>query len=264
MSRAHVDYDQIAPEYDRRYAVPGSHGRTDALLRLASSLQANRILEVGCGTGYWLHQLTAVQSALFGLDPSMGMLKQAKRHSSALHLIDGVAENLPFPSRTFDITFCVQAIHHLANPRRFVQEAHRVLERGGALAVVGSDPHQPQDAWYVYDFFEGTLATDVGRKPSWPTLTTWLEQAGFAQIDLTVVEEIDDPKQGCEVLSDPFLRKNGCSQLALLTDEAYAAGLARIKAALAAAEETGKPLVFPCRISIVMLTGRKLGPSPVP
>ncbi len=264
MTKPRVDYDRVAPEYDRRYSVARRYGRVEALLRLASRLDARRILEVGCGTGYWLAQLRAFGDVLYGLDPSTGMLKQAQRREGHLRLTGGRAEHLPFREQALDLVFCVQAIHHFAQPQRFVDQAYRVLEHGGALAIVGSDQRHPPDDWYVYNYFEGTLETDLRRKPSWTTITPWLEEAGFVDIGLSIVEEINDPKQGRQVLRDPFLRKNGCSQLALLTDEAYALGLARIKAALAKAAARGESLTFPCRISIAMLTGHKHGPEENP
>ena len=261
MTRRRVDYDQVAPEYDRRYAQARRYGRVEALLRLASALNARRILEVGCGTGYWLAHLRAMGDELYGLDPSMRMLEQAQRREGHLRLIGGMAEHLPFPERAFDLLFCVQAIHHFAQAQRFIEQAHRVLDEGGALAIVGSDQRHRRDEWYVYNYFEGTLETDLRRKPSWPTIRAWFAEAGFADVGLSIVEEINDPKQGREVLGDPFLRKNGCSQLALLTDAAYAEGLARIKAALSRAEARGKSLTFPCRFSVAMLSGHKPGPG---
>ena len=65
-----------------------------------------------------------------------------------------------------------------------------------------------------------------------------------------------DHKVGREVLDDPFLRKDSTSQLVLLSDEAYAAGLRRIEAALTEAEAVGRALIFPDDISIAMLVGR--------
>lgn len=257
-----VDYDRIAADYDRRYARTGPDGRTQAIERLADALKAKYTLEVGCGTGHWLEQLAEAGSTLlFGLDPSTGMLALARRRGTKLHLTNGVAESLPYREQVFALLLCVQAIHHLADPRSFIREAYRVLRDGGTIAILGSDPREPHDRWYVYDYFEHTLETDLRRKPSWPTLSSWLTQAGFADTKLTAAEQINDTKLGSEVLQDPFLSRNGCSQLALLSEEAYAAGIARIKAALKEAESSREPLAFPCRISISMLTGRKNGRS---
>jgi hypothetical protein len=46
------------------------------------------------------------------------------------------------------------------------------------------------------------------------------------------------------VLDDPFLQKHGTSQLALLSDEAYRARLARLRRALDGAESHGQTLDF--------------------
>ena len=61
---------------------------------------------------------------------------------------------------------------------------------------------------------------------------------------------------GREVLESPCLQKGGTSQLALLTEEAYAAGLERIKADLLQAEKMGVSLEFVVDISLALVTGR--------
>ena len=60
---------------------------------------------------------------------------------------------------------------------------------------------------------------------------------------------------GSEILTNPFLQKDSCSQLVLLTDEAYTAGLARIERALAEARGAGQELTFPVDIILSMLVG---------
>ncbi len=64
-----------------------------------------------------------------------------------------------------------------------------------------------------------------------------------------------EPGPGRAVLDDPFLRQGACSQLALLDDEAYAAGLGRIEAALDAAEAAGETLTFRTDLFIAMVVG---------
>ena len=125
--------------------------------------------------------------------------------------------------------------------------------------MVGSDPHGGQEDWYVYQFFEGTYETDLKRFPSWETIENWMEESGFIKIGRHVAELVVDDKVGREVLEDPFLQKDACSQLALLADEAYAGGVRRIKAALASAEAVGETLTFPTKILLAMIVGTKDG-----
>lgn len=255
-----VDYDRLASTYDRRFAQDAPGGVTRALQALARGGHADRILEVGCGTGYWLAGLGAasgpIAGSLHGLDLSTGMLAQAQRREPRLRLIHGRASQLPFPSAAFDLVYCVNALHHFQRPRHFLSEARRLLRQGGALAIVGSDPRGAGSHWYVYDYFPGTYETDLARCPSWGTALDWLLAVGFEPVQWQLVERIVDEKVGRAVLADPFLEKSAASQLALLSEEAYAAGLGRIETALATAEAAGETLTFRVDLALAMLVGR--------
>jgi ubiquinone/menaquinone biosynthesis C-methylase UbiE len=251
-----VDYDRIAPSYNRRYVGGGRQGVAITLQALASALGAGRILEVGCGTGHWLAGLAAVSAQLYGLDLSAGMLAQAQEREEVLDLVQGRAGQIPFPDASFDLVCCINAIHHFQQQPGFVAEARRVLRPGGALAVIGMDPRAHRHRWYVYDYFAGTYQADLARFPSWGTVLDWMVDSGFHQVEWRIAEQIRDPKVGRSVLADPYLRKDAVSQLTLLSDGDYAAGLARIEAALAAAEAAGETVAFPTDLLLAMLAGR--------
>ncbi len=256
MSSISVDYDRIAPSYNRRFADGGLSGVANALLALAEDLGAGRILEVGCGTGHWLATLSPVTDhRLYGLDLSAGMLSQAQQRPERLHLTQGCASRLPFPDRCFDLVCCVNALHHFQHPRTFLGEARRLLRPGGALAVVGMDPHVHRSRWYLYDYFEGTYETDLDRFPSWGTTLDWMAATGFERVEWRLVERIVACKTGRAIVDDPFLQKDACSQLALLTDEAYAVGLRRLEAALAAAESAGETIHFRTDLLLASVVG---------
>jgi ubiquinone/menaquinone biosynthesis C-methylase UbiE len=251
-----VDYDRIASSYDVRFRKDGMSGTASALLALARELDAERILEVGCGTGRWLADLRAITDQVFGLDLAAGMLTKARERENRVLLMRGRASHLPIPAASFDLVYCVNAIHHFDKQRAFVFEARRCLRPGGALAVVGMDPHGCRDQYYVYHYFEGVYETDLARFPSWGTVLDWMAAAGLERVTWEPILRIYDPKLGRAVFEDPFLLKDATSQLTLLTNEAYAAGLRRMQAAVEAAEVTGEGLLFPVDIPIGMLVGR--------
>ena len=257
MATRRVDYDRIASQYDRRFAAGKPQRKGRALLNLARRLSASVALEVGCGTGYWLQELAPAVPALFGLDPSKGMLNQARTKRVPADFVQAVARRLPFSDGTFDLVFCVSAIHHFADPRSFVAEVFRVIQPEGCLAVMGRSPPSHVDDWYVYRYFEGTYERDLARYPAWETVSEWMATAGFERIELAEIERITAHRRGRQVLADPFLQKSSCSQLALLTDKAYASGLQRLKEELARAEASGEIPVFQWEVTISMLSGRK-------
>lgn len=256
MSPDAVDYDRIASNYHQRYAVNPLPGVAAALRALVQPYRAARVLEVGCGSGRWLAELGPLAAWVCGVDLSPGMLRQARGHTAWLALACGEAGCLPFVDAAFQFILCVNALHHFAQPRRFIGAARRMLEPGGRLAVVGMDPHTGRDQWYVYEYFAGTREADLARFPASATLLAWMAEAGLADLECRPAERILHHFVGYEVLDDYFLQQHSTSQLALLTDEAYAAGLGRIRAALAEAEAVGRRLVFSVDTSLVLCTGR--------
>jgi SAM-dependent methyltransferase len=222
----------------------------------------DRVLEVGCGTCHWLAGLRGVSNALYGIDLSAGMLEQAQGQALPFTLTRGCAEALPFAAASFGLVYCINAIHHFARPDEFIRQARLVLRAGGALAVLGMDPRIHRHDWYVYDYFDGVYENELRRFPAWEQVQAWMAQCGFARMELRPVDELGKPKYGREVLQDPFLEKNATSQLILLSDQAYAAGLERIRSALENAETMGETLIFRNTIRIQMLTGWSVGAGP--
>lgn len=255
MSLKRVDYDQVAPTYNHRYGALKYEGVASTLLSLARSGSADRILEVGCGTGRWLAQLQTVARQVCGLDLSVGMLKQADQELAGC-FVCGQAGHLPFSEAVFDLIYCVNAFHHFGQKQEFLLQARQALRSGGRLAIIGMDPHSGKDDWYLYHYFDGTYETDLARYPAVDWIKTWMAEAGFVHIGCGLAERIVNSLVGREVLQSPFLQKHGTSQLALLTDEAYVSGLSRIKADLREAEKAGCPMRFSVDISLALVTGR--------
>jgi ubiquinone/menaquinone biosynthesis C-methylase UbiE len=163
---ARINYDQIAATYDSRFALGLYDGVLQALRALISAKKPEAVLEVGCGTGYWLAALRPEVRGIIGLDYSLEMLRKAGARQCTGRLVHGDALVLPFRDVTFDLILCVNAIHHFGQIYQFIAEVRRLLRPGGILAVIGMDPHHGRDQWCVYDYFPETKAIDLARYPS--------------------------------------------------------------------------------------------------
>lgn len=262
MESSRLDYDLVASSYDRRFEDQKSSGIAEALLEQCRDFQPRWVLEVGCGTARWLSEIWACLAEIgldpqcYGLDLSARMLAQAHRKDPGLYLTRGRAARLPYRSGSFDLVYCVNALHHFDRPTEFVQAARRVLRPAGKIALIGMDLYQQPCTWFIYDYFAGVLETDLARYLPWEHVRDWLSAAGFETLDWQIVERYEQVFNGEQVFEDPFLRKGSTSQLALLSEADYQAGLDKMSRAIRSAAEKGVRIEFQVDISMGMLTGQ--------
>ncbi len=249
-----VNYDQIAATFDARYAGGIYAALLETMRELVTARSPAAVLEIGCGTGYWIFALRDLIGQIVGLDYSREMLRAAREKNPTTALIRGTALSLPFQRESFDLLFCINAIHHFGDTSRFVLEARRLLRPGGALAVIGLDPHHAGDKWSVYDYFPETRTTDLGRYPSSGAIVDAMLKEGFDRVETNAACRLSGNRTGSAILDDPELSRFGCSQMALLTDAQYAAGIARIKSAIESVQGNAQ-LIFEVDIALMMVCG---------
>jgi SAM-dependent methyltransferase len=244
-----VDYDRVAPSYDERYRHGDPTDVAELVRRIAAG--SSRVLEVGCGTGHWLPMIGACGCQTFGLDRSRGMLERAR--TAGVPLVQADACRLPLRGGSLDAILCINALHHFGDGRGFVAGAFGALRPRGSLVIAGMDPAAGLDRWYLYDYFPGTLQTDEARYPPAATIAGWMNGAGFAVVERGLATRLHGVARGAEVHGDPILSRHGTSQLSLLSDGEFAAGMQRIDAAI-----TANPGVeFVTDISLALIVGRK-------
>src|SRR5690242_7429280 len=130
-------FDRIAPVYDTW--AGGQHARIAArLVELANPAKHEHALDVGTGTGLVAHLVAPRVSpgTVIGIDLSENMLSIARnRKAKNVQFVGMAAEHLVFRPETFDLVTMGEALTYFADPSVALEEAHRVLRKGGRLAV---------------------------------------------------------------------------------------------------------------------------------
>jgi|SRR5581483_8547938 len=248
-----VNYDRVAPGYDRRY-TENTYAGIEALLDEFTH-PGLAVLEVGCGTGHWLAHLRSRGCIVVGLDRSFGMLSRAVDQVGGARLVLGRAEALPFLAETFDRVVVINALHHFDAPAGFASEAHRVLRPGGRICVVGLDPSQGPEEWFIYEYFRRTRELDKARYPSTVKIMSWFQVAGFRDCSFAIAQQIGMSVSARDCLDRGVLTKDSTSQLSLLEDEEYEEGIKRIRIAVQEAEARGEDLQLRANLCLYVTFG---------
>ena len=222
-----VDYDRIAGVYDRD-AI--RHKQVDRHLAAFIDERGRddlRVLDVGCGTG---NQLVAdierfPRLRATGVDRSDGMLARARVKSSVIRWVESDATSLPFGDAAFDYASMQFVIHHLADGRRAVREVRRVLDRGGRFVLQSLSPAD-QPGFLTYRYWPAARELDLRRFAPRAALESWCREAGFTRVKISISVEHPVMSLGSAVA---LAHDRSGSQLVLISDDDYRAGLARLE-----------------------------------
>ena len=102
------------------------------LFEQAGLKTARRVLEVGCGTGAILRDLSV--PTLHGLDLEAGSLDECQVQAPAASLTLGDGHFLPYPDKSFDIVYCHYLLLWVKDPLQVLCEMARVGHSVVALA----------------------------------------------------------------------------------------------------------------------------------
>lgn len=136
--------------------------------RFASAAAGGRrVLDAGCGVGWGsllLHEGGA--AAVTGVDISDEALADAAARAPEVRFVRADLEALPFGDDAFDLVTCFEAIEHVADPHRALDELRRVLTPAGVLLVSSPNPHvyRAGNPFHVHEFEPSELLAEVGQR----------------------------------------------------------------------------------------------------
>jgi ubiquinone/menaquinone biosynthesis C-methylase UbiE len=130
-------YDGIADSFD---AIMNPYDLQQRLQLVCHDLidedeaSGRRVLDVGCGTGWFSREIERAGGRVVALDIGLNLLARVGEKCRAAR-VAGDACRLAFADASFDIVVSSECIEHTADPRRALTEMCRVLKPGGLLVV---------------------------------------------------------------------------------------------------------------------------------
>jgi 2-polyprenyl-3-methyl-5-hydroxy-6-metoxy-1,4-benzoquinol methylase len=141
-------------------------------------LAGGRILDVGCGSGFFLRALDAATWDRFGVETSEAASKAAERALGSGRVFTGTLTRSAWPDSTFDVVTFWSALEHTNEPSANLRQARRIIKSGGSLII-----QLPNAASYQARVFGGEwFALDAPRHRYHFTLSVLnrlLSETGF-------------------------------------------------------------------------------------
>jgi ubiquinone/menaquinone biosynthesis C-methylase UbiE len=118
-----------------------------AMLDAIKPVPADRMLDVGCGTGRSAITLAPLVAHVIGVDLTEAMLAQARRAQAAAQVSNmewrqADVTALPFADGEFTLVTCSAMLHHVAEPIQVLSEMSRVCAAGGRIMAIDVNPRR--------------------------------------------------------------------------------------------------------------------------
>ena len=167
-----------------------AHYERPAVVSLLPALRNAKVLDVGCGTGWYTEYLAGEGASVtaFDLNDEFVDLTKHRVGTRATVLQADLAEPLTFAcDQEFDIAVCPLVLHYLHDWKPALRELHRILKPSGVLVF---STHHPFMDWQLFktenyfaielleDEWEHVGRVDYYRRPL-TTITEDLHAAGF-------------------------------------------------------------------------------------
>jgi 2-polyprenyl-3-methyl-5-hydroxy-6-metoxy-1,4-benzoquinol methylase len=159
--------------FNREYFLlhPGKQRYVDALVGILKGfLQSGKVLDIGCGFGFFLNALRQSNFVPYGVEISPYAYAQIAEDLRKNVINQSAESPLPMEGGTLDAITLFDVIEHLNNYQDVLSECHRTLRRGGILLIstsnalsiarpiLGKQWNWCQDPTHVHLFSQSTLA----------------------------------------------------------------------------------------------------------
>jgi ubiquinone/menaquinone biosynthesis C-methylase UbiE len=116
-----------------------------ALRRMVGDVDGKRVLDVGCGEGYFTRMFAEAGASVVGVDLSEALIAAAleeekRRPLGVKYLVADAADMSALGSGSFDVAYCHMALDDIPDYEGAIGEVSRVLVGGGRFVAVIQHP----------------------------------------------------------------------------------------------------------------------------
>ena len=138
-------------------------------------------MDIGCGPGrYALLLASKTEAQIFATDLSRAMVQQGREQANANLVCWALSDacRLPFADESFDAILLFLVLHQVADPKKALQEAYRLLRPGGHC-LISTHSHRQLDRQTLFRFFPEARKVNKKRMPSLAKLKDLLRATCF-------------------------------------------------------------------------------------
>jgi len=136
-------FDEHLSEYEQWFSENHYVFESELLAIRKLMPEKGKGIEIGIGSGIFAIPLGINE----GIEPSKVMREKAKERG--LHVLDGIAENLPLADKSYDIALMITTICFVDDINRSFSEAYRILKNDGVLILGFVDKESPVGKLYL-------------------------------------------------------------------------------------------------------------------
>lgn len=187
-NRMQLFFNQVAGRFGRVYG-PGRSWQAfgHLLLRILPPLV---VADLGSGEGLISELLAKRCKKVIAVDNSekivrFGEEKARKNGIKNLEFRLGDLQEPPIEPDSVDLVILSQALHHARDPQKALNSAYRILRPGGQVIILDLRKHEFEKAHEMFD--------DIWLGFSEHELQSWLKNARFKDLEITIVDREDQP-----------------------------------------------------------------------
>ncbi len=132
-----IVHSKMADTYNQRepHFRQENQKKVKALLQEIRSMTGEKLLDIGCGTGFIINLAREIFDEIHGVDITEAMLEKVDVSKGNITLHNVSADDLPFEDDYFDSIASYAFLHHLDDYVGVLQESYRVLREGGIFYI---------------------------------------------------------------------------------------------------------------------------------